>query len=183
MRLQIGHLELRQFSAPDMRELYRVRNHESVRNHMSRPALIPYKSHVQWVKSELLANESLLLFLVRTRAGQHAVGLTQLRIADRAAEIGVMFREPSTHQIVTSVATVATLHLAFEHFELDEVFSFVISSHTPAIRFNKVFGAWEESSDRPGMVKLRLTRQVCVQNENYNRIFNRIKNRLRVDLS
>jgi len=178
--IQIGHLELSQFSIKDIRELYCIRNHESVRPYTSKPALIPYKSHVHWVNTELMVNKDLLLFLVRTRAGERAAGLAQLRIKGDTSEIGVMFREPSRHQTVTSVSTVAMLHLAFEQLRLQWVVSYVIPSHAAAIRFNKSFGAWEEESDIPGMVKLRLSRDRC--SEHFERIFARIKQRLRVQI-
>lgn len=183
MKLQVGHVELRQFSPRDMRELYCIRNHESVRQFMSRPSLIPYRSHVQWVNSELIGNSHFLLFLVRTGTGRRAVGLTQLRLTGAYAEIGVMFREASAHQTVTSVSTVIMLHLAFELLQLKGVLSYVIASNAAAIRFNKAFGAGEEQPDRPGMVKLRLTRDVCLGNQNYKRILDRIKSRLKVELS
>ncbi len=180
IKIQVGSLELLQFSLKDTRELYCVRNHDSVRRYMSNPEPIPYKSHARWVKAQLLCNRNFLLFLVRTRPQERAVGLTQLRIEGDTAEIGVMFREAFRHQMAAYISTVAMLHLAFEHLQLRWIVSYVIPSHGAAIRFNKSFGAWEEESDIPGMVKVRLSKDRCIQNENFRRVFDRVKHRLHV---
>lgn len=180
IEIDAGSVRLSQFAAADARDLYCIRNHPTVRRFMSDPRLIPYRSHVRWVSERLLADANHLLFLVRLRSGSRAVGLTQLRIAGDTAEIGVMFREPGRHQVVTFVATVATLHVAFDQLGLKWLISYVLPAYDAAIEFNKGFGAWEEPSDKPGMVKLRLSAEVCRQNENFRRVLDRMKGRLHV---
>jgi RimJ/RimL family protein N-acetyltransferase len=173
-------VELRQFALNDARQLYAIRNHHSVRRFMSKPALIPYKQHVQWVRNQLIGNENFLLFLVRTKPAARAIGIAQLRVNGRSAEIGVIFRDAPKHQIVTVMATMAMLQFAFLHLELLSLVSYVVPTHTAAIEYNKMFGASEEDSEIDGMVKLRLGKDVYMDNENVKRFLRRIKNRLLV---
>lgn len=180
IEIDAGSVRLRQFDAADTRELYCIRNHPTVRRFMSNPQLIPYRSHVRWVAERLLTDDNYLLFLVRLQNSRRAVGLTQLRIDGDTAEIGAMFREPHRHQVVTVVAAVATLHLVYDHLGLKWLVSYLLPDYRAGIEFNKSFGAWEEQSDKPGMVKLRMSIQAGMQNENFRRVLNRMKGRLHV---
>lgn len=180
MKIQIGHVELMQFTSADTRVLYCIRNHWSVRQYMSNSALIPYKSHVEWVKSNLLEHQKQLLFLVRLDA--KPIGLSLLRPVGEQTEIGVMFKEPQRHRVVTYTTATATLHFAFNHLGLDSLISYVIPSHVTAIAFNLSFGAWEVESDKPDLIKFQLNRDIFLSNTNYVKIFNRIKGKIQITL-
>jgi RimJ/RimL family protein N-acetyltransferase len=180
IEIDTGSVRLKQFSTADTRELYCIRNHPSVRQFMSDSRLIPYRSHVRWVSEKLLTDEHFLLLLVRGIDSRRAVGLTQLRVAGDTAEIGEMFPEPHRHQISIVAAAVLTLHLAFEHLSLTWLVSYVLPEHRAAIKLNMSFGAWQEESDKQGMVKLRLDRETSLRNDYYRRLLSRMKGRLRV---
>jgi hypothetical protein len=143
---------------------------------MANPELIPYKYHVEWVRKNLIEEQKLLLFLVRLKG--KAIGLSLLRGAGDTTEIGVMFREPNRHRVVTYTTAVATLHFAFCHLRLNNIISYVIPSHHIAISFNCSFGAWEVKSDKPDLIKFQLSREVCLNNENYLKVFDRIKDQI-----
>jgi hypothetical protein len=108
MKIVIGKLELAQFCAADMEDLYRIRNHESVRGFMSNTAPLEWDSHVKWVRENLLEGGRILLLIVRLEAV--ALGFTLLkRLTPDTAEIGVVVREASRHRLVSSQAAAATL--------------------------------------------------------------------------
>ena len=176
----IGALQMTPFTPHSSRELYCIRNHGSVRQYMTNPALIQYQAHREWVQKNLLDGKELLLFMVRPRAGARAIGFTQLLIREDTAEIGVIFREAIRHQTSSALCTVATLHLAFCHLNLDWVVSYVIAAHQAALSFNRAFGGQEVASDKPGMIKLKLSRAACLSNAHYTRVFSRIKDRIEI---
>ncbi len=147
---------------------------------MTNPGLIPYKTHREWVQKHLIDGKDLLLFMVRPKTGSRAIGFTQLWIREDTAEIGVIFRESTRHQASSALSTVATLHLAFCHLNLAWLFSYVIPAHKAAISFNRALGAQEVASDKPGMIKLKLSRAECLGNERYARVFARIKDRIEI---
>jgi RimJ/RimL family protein N-acetyltransferase len=180
MKITIGNLELAQFTPRDIRELYLIRNHPSVRRFMTNPGFLSYKAHRDWVQKNLIHQTNLLVFLVRLR-GERAIGLTQLqRRGDDTAEIGVMFREANTHLVVPYTSTGATLHLAFGPLRLAWLVSYVVPGHDRAFALNQSFGAWTEESDKPGMIKYRLSREVCLANENYLKVMNRMRDQLTI---
>jgi len=180
-KITIGQIELRQFRMEDARELYCIRNHESVRRFMARPELIPYRSHLAWVKQHLIPDGELLLFLVRDNRGSRAAGFTQLRLRGGVGEIGVMFREPQRRRIAAAISTAATLHLGFCRLGLGTVLSYVVPSHEAAVQFNKAWGAIEAPSDKPGMIKIVLSREDCLNNPNYLRVMERISAQMRIE--
>ena len=179
--MTIGDMELSPFTARSSRELYCIRNHGSVRSFMANPELIPYRAHRAWVQKHLIDGRDLLLFLVRPRKGARAIGFTQLRIQGDTAEIGVVFREAFRHRTAAGLATVATLYLAFGHLSLSGLVSYVLPEHQGALVFNKAFGAQEVASDKPGMIKLTLSRAACLSNAHYTRVFSRIRERIRIE--
>jgi RimJ/RimL family protein N-acetyltransferase len=173
--VHIAGLTLSQFKAADIRELYVIRNHPSVRQHMTSSKPIPYRQHVSWCAENLLnrADPSPLLLMVRRGGQKRAAGLTQLRIKNDQAEIGVIFKEPQRHRFEAGIATVATLHMAFCELGLQSLISYVIPSHTAALEFNRAFGATQIDSDKPGMIKLFLPRDVCLRNDHYRKVIER----------
>lgn len=180
MRISFENVELAEFTAGDVRDLYRIRNHESVRRYLANTSSIPYRAHVEWVRKRLLQDDKLLLFLVRLKG--EAIGFTQLESkGGNAAEIGVMFRESSRHQVVSYVATVATLYCAFCLLKTDWLISYVVPTHDRALALNRSFGAWEVPSDKPGMVQFRLSGEVCLANENYRKVLERIRDRMEIN--
>lgn len=180
-RIKIGELELMRFTPSSARELYSIRNHDSVRRYMANTKLIPYKAHTEWVRNNLIEGQNLLLFMVRPKARARAIGFTQLRIEENAAEIGVIFKEAQYHRLASALSTVVTLHLAFCYLNLNLVVSYVLPTHKSAISFNCSFGGRQVESDKPGMIKLQVSRDECLNNEHYVKVFNRIKGRIEVE--
>ena len=180
--IHIASLTLLQFGPADVRDLYAIRNHPSVRQHMTNSQLISYRAHVDWCAKKLLnrADPEPLLFLVRRAGQKRANGLTQLRINGDQAEIGVIFREPDRHKREAGLATVATLHFAFAHLKLKSLISYVLPAHTAALEFNRAFGAATLESDKPGMVKLWLPVDVCLANQHYRQVISRYEHELQI---
>jgi hypothetical protein len=148
---------------------------------MARQELIPYRSHLAWVKENLVGDGGLVLLLVRKRPSQRAVGFTQLRVQGEVGEIGVMFREPERHRIAAAVATAATLHLGFCWLGLSEVVSYVVPSYEAAAQFNRAWGGVDVPSDRAGLIKLALARERCLSNPNYLRVMGRVTGEMRIE--
>ncbi len=182
LRIQMGRLVLDPFDAKGTRELYAVRYHPTVREFMSNSALIPYRSHVEWTRTNLIGSLQLYLWLVRPSDSGRAIGFTQLKLneARDTAEIGVMFREPARHQVTAALSTAVTLTLAYTKLGCPWVTSYVIPAHQHAIDFNVAWGASIVDSDKPGMVQLKLHRDVCTSNENYRRVMSRLSDRLTI---
>lgn len=178
LRIAIGSIELRQFAAEDTEDLYRVRNHESVRSYMADPRPIPWESHVEWVNRNLIPGRDILLFLVRLKGS--AIGLTLLkRLAPDVVEVGAIFREAKLHPVIPGQAAVAMLHLAFEHFRMRGAVSYVLPDHQRALALNRALGREAESA-KPGMVCFRCSRTTLLRNPHYRRLMVRIGPRMTI---
>lgn len=174
IRIPLRSFELRQFGPDDTDDLYAVRNHESVRSLLADPRPIPYDSHVNWVNLNLIPGRDILLFLAR--AHDEAIGLALLkRLAPDTVELGVMFREARHHPVLPAQAAVAMLYLAFEHFGMGWVVSYVLPQHERAIALNTGLGGEEVPSDKPGMICFRQRGAVILRNQHYVRLLARVR--------
>ncbi len=180
MKITIDRVELAQFTPEDTRLLYDIRNHDSVRSFMSNSAPLEYEKHEAWVKKNLIDGRGFLLLLVRV-AGRGPIGFTLLqRKSPDTAEIGVIFREAAQHPVVPIVATVGTLHLAWCHLSLAGLVSYVSPTNERALALNRGFGMAEVESDKPGELKMYISRDVCLANRNYVRVFRRMEDKLTI---
>jgi len=179
MKIVIGKLELAQFTAPDAEDLYRIRNHESVRSFMSNPAPLEWESHVRWARENLLEGGRILLLIVRLEAA--ALGFTLLkRLAEDTAEIGVVVREAPRHRLICSEAGAATLYLGFEVLRFTRLVSYVVPTHAHAIEFNARAGGREVPSDKPGMIQFDFIGESYLSNRHCQRIVARMRPKLQV---
>lgn len=179
MNISLGTLYLTLFAENDIEALYRIRNHATVRKYMSNTQPIGYDSHVKWVRQNLIGEKKLLLFMVRRK--DQPLGFTLLKkVSEDTAEMGVIFREASKHPGVPYYATVMTLYIAFGYLKLSWLVSYVIPGHERAIYINNAFGGWEVESDKPGMGKFCVNRDVCMKSESYQKVMGRIKNDLAI---
>ncbi len=185
LRASLGALTLDPFTEAGIRELYAIRNHPTVRPFMSNPEPIPYKGHAAWARAKLIGSQDLHLWLVRPAPDARAIGFTQLRLnaARDAGEIGVVFREPESHRMPAALATAITLHLLFDRLACGRVDSYVIPGHDAAIQYNRAWGTSIVESDKPGMVKLSMSRDECFANANYRKVMTRVSKRLVVTQS
>ena len=177
-----GRLILDPYTSADSRDLYAVRFHPTVRKFMTNPSLISYQSHKDWSWQNLVHAPDMHLWLVRPAPGVRAIGLTQLKLnaAGDNAEIGVMFREPEKHPLASVLSSAITLHLAFTHFSCEWVTSYVVPTAQHAIDYNLGGGFSIHESDRPGMVCLKMHRDVYMTNEINRRVKARIISRLKI---
>jgi RimJ/RimL family protein N-acetyltransferase len=179
MKIVIGKLELAQFTAADTEDLYRIRDHESVRAFMSNPAPLEWDSHVAWVRQNLLEGGQILLLIVRL--GGAALGFTLLkRLAEDAAEVGVVLREAPRHRLIASEAGAATLYLGFEMFQFKRLVSYVVPTHAHAIEFNSRAGGREVPSDKQGMLQFNFSGEGYLSNRHCQRIVARMRPKLQV---
>jgi len=179
MKLVVGELELAQFAAADTEDLYRIRNHESVRAFMSNSAPLDWEAHVAWVRDNLLDGGQILLLIVRL-AGT-ALGFTLLkRLAPDTAEVGVVIREASRHRLIASEAGAATLYLGFDVLGFTRLVSYVVPAHKHAIEFNVRAGGREVASDKPGMLQFDFLGESYLSNRHCGRIVSRMRPRLQV---
>jgi RimJ/RimL family protein N-acetyltransferase len=179
MKIVIGKLELAQFSAADTEDLYRIRNHDSVRAFMSNPAPLEWERHVAWARKNLLEDGHILLFIVRLEGV--ALGFTLLkRLTEDTAEVGVVLREAPRHRLIASEAGAATLYLGFEVFGFTRLVSYVVPAHAHAIDFNSRAGGCEAASDKPGMLQFDFTLEGYLSNRHCRRIVARMRPKLQV---
>jgi RimJ/RimL family protein N-acetyltransferase len=179
MKIVIGELELAQFAAADTEDLYRIRNHESVRAFMSNPAPLDWETHVAWVRENLLEGGQILLLIVRLAGA--ALGFTLLkRLAADTAEVGVVIREASRHGLIASEAGAATLYLGFEVLRFARLVSYVVPAHGHAIDFNTRAGGREVASDKPGMLQFDFLEESYLNNRHCKRIVSRMRPKLQV---
>jgi hypothetical protein len=179
VNISLGTFHLTRFAEKDIEALHRIRNHATVRKYMANTQPIGYDSHVKWVRQNLIGEKKLLLFMVRRK--DRPLGFTLLKkISEDTAEMGVIFRDASKHPVVPYYATVITLYIAFGYLKLSWLVSYVIPGHERAISMNHSFGGWEVESDKPGMIKFRVSRDVCTKSENYQKVIGRIKNDLTI---
>jgi hypothetical protein len=87
-------------------------------------------------------------------------------------------RDATRRPVVASIATAATLHCAFERLSYGSVVSWVVPAHRRALAFNQSFGGAEVTSEKPGMLKFRLSRAECLGNGNYRKLMARLAARL-----
>lgn len=182
LSVQVGRLLLDRYAVGDRRDLYAVRYHPSVRQFTSNPSLTSYRSHLAWVRENLLEATDLHLWLVRLNPAARAIGFAQLKLntAGDGAEIGVMFRQANQHPLSAALTTAVTLYVAYTYFACTWITSYVVPSHQHAIDFNKAWGGTIVDSDRPGLVCLKMHRDVCQTNARFRRIMTRIAPRLRI---
>ena len=179
MKLVIGKLELTQFTEADTEDLYRIRNHESVRAFMSNQAPLEWESHVAWVRDNLLAGGRILLLMVRLDAA--ALGFTLLKRLDPdTAEIGVVVREARRHRLISSEVGALTLYLGFDVLGFSRLLSYVVPTHAHAIDFNARGGGREAASDKPGMMLFEFMRDSYLSNGHCSRIIDRARPTLQV---
>jgi RimJ/RimL family protein N-acetyltransferase len=179
MRIAIGKLELAQFVAADTEDLYRIRNHDSVRGFMSNPAPLEWESHVAWVHENLLEGGQILLLMVRLEAV--ALGYTLLkRLVEDTAEIGVVVREAPRHRLISSQAGAATLYLAFEVLGFTRLVSYVVPAHAHAIDFNSGAGGREIPSDKAGMLQFEFIKESYLSNRHCRRAIARMRPKMQV---
>ncbi len=177
--LSIGTLELKKFTAEDTEDLLGIRNHPSVREHLPDSRPISHAAHAEWVRKNLLEEEHVYLFIVRWHGA--AVGFTSLKpVGSDAVEIGAMFREASRLHLVPIYAAVATIWYAFFPLGMRWLLSYPSPANEAALAINRAFDPSEVESDRPGTIKLRVSREVCLASETYRKVFNRIKDKLRL---
>jgi len=174
IRIPLRSFELRQFRPDDTDDLYAVRNHESVRSLLADRRPIAYDSHVSWVSRNLIPGRDILLFLARAR--NEALGFALLkRLAPDTVEVGVMFRAARRHPLLPAQAAVVMLYLAFEHFGMEWVVSYVLPEHERAIALNRGLGGEEVPSDKPGMICFRQRGAVILRNRHYLRLLARVR--------
>ena len=179
MKVTIGTLELTRFTDEDSGDLYRIRNHSSIRRYMADSSPISYKAHNKWVRENLIEEPKILLFMARRK--KEALAFTLLKkVAADTAEMGVIFKEASKHPVLASYCAAATLYVAFSRLNLDWLISYVVTKHEKAFAMNRTFGGWEIESDKPGMIKFCVNREICTGNQNYVKILERIKDRLKI---
>lgn len=179
MKIVIGKLELAQFTAADTADLYRIRNHESVRAFMSNPVPLEWESHMTWVRENLLEGGRILLLMVRLDAA--ALGFTLLkRLAPDTAEIGVVVRDASRHRLISSEVAAVTLYLGFDVLGFTRLLSYVVPTHAHALDFNARGGGREAASDKPGMVLFEFMRDSYLSNRHCGRIIARMRPKLQV---
>ena len=90
------------------------------------------------------------------------------------AEIGVMFREPDEHMMMSSITTIVMLELAFTHDRLETLVSDVRPDNLRALRLNRSLRAWEVPSNKPEVMRFTLSNTVARQNRLYQRVRPRI---------
>lgn len=179
MKITIGHVALSRFRPEDTDDLYRIRNHPSIRQYMANPAPLAYDAHVEWVRRNLVEGRDLVLFLVRFEG--EPVGFTLLRlVGDGTAEIGVMFQEAAKYRIVPAYAALATLSCAFSELRVTGLISYALPAHERARALNRAFGAREVESDKPGMIKFAMSREVGLANPSYVKLMARLRDRMQV---
>lgn len=173
--LKARYLRLDPYRDSDLRELYAVRFHPTVRTFMTDPTLVSYASHRDWSRANLGGERALCLWLVRPPTGGRAIGFTQLRVSATgdSAEIGVMFREPAQHPLQAAVATAMTLATAYRQLGCTWVRSYVALDHARALSFNRAWGGEPVPSDRQGQYCLAMHRDVCLANPRFQRVLAR----------
>jgi RimJ/RimL family protein N-acetyltransferase len=135
MRIRSGRVELRAFEPGLSDALYEVRNHPSVRRHLRDPRPIARESHDRWVQANLVAAQTVHLF-VAFGSGAPA-GIALLRdFRGREAEIGVMIVEPERRRLVAYVTAHLIGYYAFEMLDLERLVSRVPLHHERALAFN-----------------------------------------------
>jgi RimJ/RimL family protein N-acetyltransferase len=180
VKIAIGAVALARFTEADTRDLYDIRNHESVRAFMANPAPLEFEAHRRWTRAHLLASEDLLLLLVRVRGAARGFSLLK-RLSPDTAEVGLMLRDATRHPVIASTAAVATVYCAFELLGYASLVSWARPDHPRALSINQAFGGIEVPSQKPGMLQFQASREQCLGNANYRRVLERIRPRLRVE--
>lgn len=86
-----------------------------------------------------------------------------------------MFRAARHHPLLPAQTAVVMLYLAFEHFGMEWVVSYVLPEHERAIALNRGLGGEEVPSDKPGMICFRQRGAVILRNQHYLRLLARVR--------
>lgn len=174
LSVRFGGIELRQFAlGEDTRDLYHIRNHDSVRGFMTDPRPLDYDAHVAWVGKNLVPGSDVLIFLVRLDEGPIGFALLK-RVAADTVEIGVMLRDVHLHATVAGQVATLMLHLTYEHFGFAWALTYVKHEHTRALALNRGLGLVEAPSAKPGEFCFRTPAAAVLSNPRYQRLMARI---------
>jgi RimJ/RimL family protein N-acetyltransferase len=168
-----GGATLTEFEPADVRTLFEIRNHETVRPFMPDPTPLQFERHEAWVAGHLGAGRPLRLFIARQQ-GQ-AVGFTIFKqVAAGVGEIGVLFKEPDRHTTLAAQTAAVMLWVCCAHFGMDWVLTFVNPGHERALAINRGFGLIEAASDKAGELCFRTPASVVLEHPRYRRIWSRL---------
>lgn len=161
-------LLIKKITNKDVKILYNIRNHPSVRKNLINNKPLDYQQHLDWFKNKLLPDKKQLHFLVKYK--NKYIGLVLLRnINKQNAEIGIMFKKtPKIHWPII-YSTAFLLNYAFETLKLKELYSYVFSNNKQAIKFNHGFSGKATKTDELSICKYTF----CKLNVNKNYIYKR----------
>lgn len=178
IQLRFGAIELLEFADEDMRTLFDLRNHPSVRIHMPDPAPLDYEAHRIWVQHNLLAGTEIRILIARQRG--EPVGFTVLKNAGaECLELGVIFAAAKRLPGVPAQVAVAMMHLCFEHLGANRVITYVNPHHERAVALNQGLGE-ETASAKPNEICFQALKQSMRSNARYRRLLARVARTLHI---
>jgi hypothetical protein len=167
-----GEVGFKQFGAADTMDLYRIRNHPTVRPFMPSPEPMPYERHQDWVRAHLLEIHagSPLVLIGRAGAEPAAFGILKPTAEPGALEVGVIVAGTRQGSTLSPRLGVALFTIAHEVFGAHALVSHVHHGHRTALRLNQGAGLLPaDGSDKPGETSFRTPIAVALSTPLYRR--------------
>lgn len=119
MSIRVGNIVLQRFQSQHSDMLYNLINLPEVRMGMSNSSQIPYESHLNWVKENLIESSKVHLFIVIR--DNEALGVALIKnLTDDSAELGIMVADTINvkKMLLTSKLLTGILYYVFHkmHF-------------------------------------------------------------------
>lgn len=142
MTIRVGNILLQRFMPEHTDLLYELSNRPEVRKGMSKSAVIPYESHVSWVKENLVDSNNVHLFLaIDEHRAQGAVLIKN--ITHDSGEVGIIVADSiaAKRMFLTGKLIAGILHYAFCQMKFQYLNVRILLDNSKSIATAKKIGA------------------------------------------
>ncbi|MBC8756296.1 GNAT family N-acetyltransferase [Kordia sp. YSTF-M3] len=148
MIIHVGNITMERFLPEHTDKLYDLINSPEVRKGMRNSAVIPYESHVSWVKANLIETENTHLFIVIDEDKAKGVVLIK-NIADGSGELGIMVNDilGARRTLLTSKLVTGILYYCFHILNFETLHISIIPENINSLTIAKKIGADYKSQD------------------------------------
>ncbi|MBE5321369.1 GNAT family N-acetyltransferase [Pedobacter sp. MR2016-19] len=148
MSILVGNTVLHCFKAQHADMLYSLINRQEVRMGMSDSAKIPYESHLNWVKENLIESSKVHLFMVISN--DEALGVALIKnLTNDSAELGIMVADTidTKKMLLTSKLLTGILFYVFHKMHFQNLEIRILPGNENSLRTAKKIGAELQCQD------------------------------------
>ncbi|WP_406826865.1 GNAT family N-acetyltransferase [Pedobacter sp. KACC 23697] len=148
MSIRVGNIVLQRFKSQHADMLYSLINRHEVRMGMSNSDKIPYESHLNWVRENLIESSKVHLFMVISN--EEALGVALIKnLTDDSAELGMMVADTieAKKMLLTSKLLTGILFYVFHQMRFRKLDIRILPGNENSLRTAKKIGAELQGQD------------------------------------